>query len=62
MQIIRSDNFARDNVSEGLVCSVESKFEAEAMLNGLRKHLCSDNASFWYRIEPDDYKLYTFEP
>lgn len=62
MKIIWCDNFDRETVSERLVAdNIQSLREGELMLEALTK-TCTETGSNWYRLEPDDYVLYKWEP
>lgn len=58
MKIIACDNFARETVADRLVASnIINEQEANLMLAALLS-TCTDNTPTWYRLEPDDYKLW----
>lgn len=62
MKIVRTDNFNRETISEGLVAeNIQSVREAEIMLKALRAEV-KDNDQNWYKLEEDDYDLYRWEP
>jgi hypothetical protein len=60
VKVIRTDNLDRDHVSDELVCSgihaVIGKFVVDALNERYR------DRDYWYRLVPDDHKLYVFEP
>jgi len=64
MKIIGVDNFARDNVSDILIAeNVQNKEFAEVMQRALNDKYCNhENASTYYVIREDDYKLFKWEP
>lgn len=62
MKIVCTDNFARETQSERFVAeNIRNEREAKIMLDALRK-TCTDHEPDWYKLVPDDYVLYRFEP
>lgn len=62
MKIIVVDNFGRENVSDKLVCTNVSQFHGEIMVKGLNDRLSGNSSVVFYKLVPNDYKLYKFEP
>ena len=62
MKIVQTDNFDRDSVSEELVAENVPIHYAYAILNFLIDKFTSETGPHYYKIEKDDYQLYTFEP
>ena len=63
MKIVRTDNFAREHISERLVAeNIQNKEEAEVMIGALIDKLTSHSGPNWYKLVDDDYKLHEFEP
>lgn len=61
MKIIRVDNFARDNVSDKLVCNNVNSYYAERITSLLNARECEDSPDF-YKAVPDDHVLYVYDP
>lgn len=61
MKIIASDNFARDNVSDYLVCSDVSEHYGTRFVEMLNRE-SGEHGPRYYRLVPDDHVLYTWEP
>lgn len=61
MKIICVDNFARDYVSDSLVCENVSKYYGEFLVKQLNEKLSGEHSSDYYRLVEDDYKLYKHE-
>jgi len=62
MKIIKVDNFGRDSVSDELVAENVSQFYGEAITDFLIDRFSGASSSDFFRLVPDDYKLYHFEP
>lgn len=63
MKIIGVDNYAREDKSDGLVAENVSEFHGKIMVEALNAKLCrGDSDPIFYKLVPDDHKLYTFEP
>lgn len=60
MKIIASDNFARETVSDYLVCSDVSEHYGHRFVEMLNRE--SGVHGRHYRLVPDDHVLYTWEP
>lgn len=59
MKIIQVDNFDRETVAEVLVAeNIQSQEHADVMLAALRTKCFTLYGSAWYRIVPDDHKLW----
>lgn len=62
MKILRTDNFARESVSEYVVAeNIQSNKEAEIMLNALIKTCTADGPNF-YKLVEDEVEPYKFKP
>lgn len=63
MKIISVDNFNRETVSDILVCeNIEAKQYGDCMVKALNDKFSGEDASRYYRLVPNDHKLYKFEP
>ena len=61
MKIIGVDNFARESVSDILVCSEISEYYGQKIVDMLNLD-SGQNSLYYYLLVPDDHKLYAFEP
>ena len=61
MKIIASDNFARETVSDYLVCSDVSEYYGNLFVDVLNSR-GGVHSPRYYRLVPDDHVLYTWEP
>lgn len=61
MKVIRIDNFARENVSDKLVCENVSHYYGEIITKYLNENFSGENSPDFYKLVDDDYKLYVFE-
>lgn len=59
-QVIRTDNYNRETVSESFVCS-GSEHAMKVVCNVLKEDPLRPDAD-WYRVAPIEEKLYKFEP
>lgn len=59
-KIIIADNYARDNVSERHLVGLLSKESADTICALLNKE--HEGSNDYYRVVPNDQKLYTWEP
>ena len=57
MKIIGVDNYARDEVSDVLVCENINESYGTEIVDFLNRH---ENNPRFYKLEDDDYKLYIF--
>ena len=62
MKIIGKDNFDREMISDYLVAEKVMESLGAIMVEALNAKLCSDNAPTFYKLVPDDYELWRFEP
>lgn len=62
MKIIAKDNFDRETVSENLVAENVSQFYAPIIVRFLNEKFSGMDAPHFFAVEPDDYKLYKWEP
>jgi hypothetical protein len=58
MKIISCDNFARETLAERVVVEGLDQRQAEAKLAELLASRHGPDDSTWYRIVPDDYRLW----
>lgn len=57
MKIIRTDNFARETVADGIVAvNITGKREGKIMLEALQA-TCDHHGPVWYKLVADDYIL-----
>lgn len=61
MKIIRTDNYNRETVSDTLVCENVSEYYGKLILKLLTDWTHPESDDF-FRLVPDDHKLYRFEP
>lgn len=61
MKIIRKDNFNRDDHSESVVAENVTEYYAKRIVKLLNKETGPDSSDF-FKVEPDNYKPYVFEP
>ena len=61
MKIINTDNFDREDHSDSLVCENVSEFYGKIIVKALNDKLSGSTSPDYYRLVPDDYKLYKFE-
>jgi hypothetical protein len=57
MKVIRTDNFDRDWISDGLVQSDMEEVEAEALAAELNAKEIDPHTPNYFRAVPDDYEL-----
>lgn len=58
MKIVKVDNFDRETEPQRLVAeNIQNKEEVAIMLKALQNS-CYPEGSTWYRVFPDDYKLW----
>ena len=62
MKVIKIDNFNRDNVSDVLICENVKKYIGEFFVKSLNEAFSSGNSPDFFRLVPDDYKLYEWKP
>ena len=58
MKIIQVDNFDRDSVSDTLVAENANEYYGKAIVEFLIDKFSGDTSSSYFRLVPDDYKLY----
>lgn len=61
MKIIRVDNYAREHVSDTLVAENVHEFYGKYLVDFLNEKFSGKHSFDFYRLVPDDYKLYVFE-
>ena len=61
MKIIRTDNFNRDHVSDGLIAENVNEFFAKLIVKLLNKYT-GMNSQDYFKAVPDDHKLYVCGP
>jgi hypothetical protein len=61
MKIIQVDNFDREYKSDVLVAENVHEFYGKHIVNFLNDKFSGDHAPDFYRLVPDDHKLYEFE-
>ena len=61
MKIIRTDNFDREHISDGLIAENVNEFFAKLVAKLLNKYIGADSQDY-FKAVPDDHKLYEFEP
>lgn len=62
MKVVCVDNFARETVSDKLICENVNPFYAKWIAELLNDKFSGDESSRFYKAVNDDYKLYEFEP
>ena len=63
MKIIAADNYARETVSDILIAENIANAEyAQVMCDALNAKFGGDYALRFYRVQPDEYVLYVFDP
>jgi len=58
MKVIGVDNFGRETVADHLVAEGLSDEEAKRMCDELNTKHGGEGAFIWYRVMPDDYRLW----
>ena len=61
MKIIRVDNYARENVSDKLVCENVNEYYGKHIVEFLNNKFSGEHSPDYYELVEDDYKLYIFE-
>ncbi len=61
MKIIRTDNFNRDYVSDGLIAKNVNEFFAKLIVKLLNKYTGTDSQDYFKAVS-DDHKLYVYDP
>lgn len=61
MKIICVDNFAREDRSDQLVCENVSEYYGKIIVDSLNNKLSGEHSPDFYKLVPDNYKLYEFE-
>lgn len=62
MKIIKVSNFGKESFSDQLIATEVSEYYGKFLVNKLINEFSGDNAPDWFRLVPDDYKLYEFKP
>ncbi len=62
MKIIGVDNFDRENHSDILVAESLNEYYAKTIVEFLNNKYGNEYAPYYFRVVPDNYKLYRFEP
>ena len=62
MKIVQVDNFNRDTVSDKLIAENVNEYFGKFLVEALNKKYVDDYSPEYYRLMPDDYKLYKWEP
>jgi hypothetical protein len=62
MKIICVDNFDHEIVSDYLVCENINMYYGECVVEYLNNKFSGEHLSSFYRLVPDNYKLFVFEP
>ena len=62
MKIIKIDNFDRENVDDVLIAENVKEPYACCFVDFLNKKYSRPNASWFYVVVSDDYKLHVFDP
>lgn len=60
MKIIQEDNFCRDGVDDELIADHVDPAYVDSIVSDLNERFSGDNASYFFRSVPDDYKLKKF--
>lgn len=61
-KIVAYDNFNRETVSEWVAAdNIRSEIDGKTMVEALVAKV-HDNGPWMYKLVPQDYKLYTWEP
>ena len=61
MKIIAVDNYDRETVSDFLVCENINASKGKLVVDFLNRHY-GEPSDYYYRLVPDEYKLYKYEP
>ena len=61
-KIIVVDNFAREDVSDKLVCDNIDKYYADLICAYLNTRLGGGYSRDFFEVVPQDHKLYEYEP
>jgi hypothetical protein len=61
-KIIGVSNFDNETVSDTLVCEGMTQYWAKAIFNDCVGKLNTEYDYYFYKIVPQDYKLYKWEP
>lgn len=61
MKIICVNNFAREDISDELICENVNKYYAEDIVNFLNKKFSGESAPDFFKAVDDNYKLYVYE-
>jgi len=62
MKIICTDNFDRESISDRLVCENISEYYGKIIVDFLNEKWGGDYGPNYYKLVPDDHKLYEFQP
>ena len=62
MKIIQTDNFERDTVSDILIAKDISENFANIIVDALNTKYSSDYSPMFFKVVPENYKLYKWEP
>lgn len=62
MKIVQVDNFDRDNISDVLIAENVNKNFGEFLTKALIDKYSSSNSPDYFRLVPDNYELYKWEP
>lgn len=62
MKIICVDNFNRDYKSDELVCENINEYYGKYIVNQLNTYFNGENSPLYFKLVPDDHKLYVFNP
>jgi len=62
MKIIRTDNFNREKRSDLLIAENVHKYFGEFLTKELNNRYSGETSPDYFRLVPDDYKLYKWEP
>ena len=62
MKIVGTSNFDRDTINDILVCENVQEPWGEFIVRALNNQFGGELATYYFRMKPDDYVLYKWEP
>lgn len=62
MKIIKTDNFARETISDCLIAEKVPAFYADKIVEDLNKRFSGNSSPDYFKAVEDNYKLYYFDP
>ena len=62
MKIIGKSNFDNEMVNDIIIAENVNEYYGNIIVEFMNEFYVKDSSDYYFHLEPDDYKLYEFEP